>query len=267
MRNAWTAVCGVVLCCMGTVGAAGESKLLKPGEDAPPFSLPLLDGKREALRVWCGDTLLKPYVNSVKHTVIVNFWATYCKPCQKEIPQLSAFVKKHGADPIKLFCVSIDKEGAEKVRPFIKEKGYDVPVLLDPYARTAQRYGVKSVPALYVIGPGGAIQYAASGFDEAVDLVAKLEGIYADILAGKSAHGSAVDVAGEHVAVKDNAAAEAAPPEVSPRDRWKAVARVECGEKPADVARDIGVSAEELKGWYTELRQAALDLWAAEHGK
>jgi len=265
MRLAW----GCVLVLSVAMVAAGEeqSKLLQPGEVAPPFSLPLLDGKREALRVWCGDTLLKPYANPVKHTVIVNFWATYCKPCQKEIPELSAFMKKHASDPIKLFCISIDKEGAEKVRPFIAEKGYDVPVLLDPYARTAQRYGVKSVPALYVVGPNGVIQYAASGFDEGVDLGAKLERIYADIKAGKSASGSAVEMVGEQVAVRDHAASVSAPPEVSPRDRWKAVARIECGEKPADIAKDLGVSAEELKGWYTELKQAALDLWASEAGK
>jgi hypothetical protein len=91
--------------------------------------------------------------------------------------------------------------------------------------------------------------------------------VYADIQAGASPKGATVDVAGEQVAVKDHAAATTAAPEVSPRDRWKAVARVECGEKPVDVARDIGVNADELRGWYTELRQAALDLWATEASK
>lgn len=253
---------GFAACAM----ASDTLTLLKPGVEAPAFSLPTLDGKREALRIWCGDSLLKPYSNSVKHVVIVNFWATYCKPCQKEIPQLSAFMKKHAADPVKLFCISIDKEGADKVRPFVQDKGYDVPVLLDPYARTAQRYGVKSVPALFVIAPGGKIHYAASGYDEDSDILGKLEKVYAEVKAGKSSSSNKAEVAGEQVAVKNSATATA-PPEVSPRDRWKAVARVECGENPVDVAKGLGVEAAEVKAWYNELKESALNLWASEHGK
>jgi len=262
---------GVVLACVLAAGAAAGADsltLAKPGDEAPPFSLPGLDGKREALRVWCGDTLLKPYLNAVKHIVIINFWATYCKPCQKEIPELTAFMKKHQSESVKLFCISIDKEGAEKVRPFVKEKGYTVPVLLDPFARTAQRYGVKSVPALFVISPSGKIYYAGAGFDESVDLGAKLEGVLAKIKAGKASTGNKVDIAGEHVAVQNEAGtgAKAPPPELAPRERWKAVARVECGEKAVDVAKDVGVTEMEVKEWYEELKRVALELWASESG-
>jgi thiol-disulfide isomerase/thioredoxin len=248
----------------GTLLAADTAGVLKPGIEAPPFSLPTLDGKREALRVWCGDTLLKPHINNVKHTVIVNFWATYCKPCQKEIPELSAFIKKHAGEPISAFCISIDKEGADIVKPFVEEKGYDVPVLLDPYAKTAERYGVKSVPALFVIAPSGHIQYSAMGFDEKTNLGEKLEKVLADIKAGKKAAGGAgVEVNGEHVAVQAAAAPGSAAPSapIAASARWKAVARVECGEKVEDVARELATSPDSLRAWYKNLKQAALSLW------
>lgn len=255
---------GVLVLCAWLSGAAvgGEVTLLKPGEKAPPFSLPSLNGKRQALRVWNGDTLLKPYVNNVKHTVIVNFWATYCKPCQKEIPEISAFMKKHANDPIKAFFVSIDKEGVDKVEPFVKKKGYDITVLLDTYARTAKRYGVKSVPALFVIEPNGTIHHAASGFAEGTNLTEKLETIYAGIVSGKGPASADVEVSGDQVTVKDDAGeAPEAAAVLPPKERWQAVMRVECGEKPDDVAADMGVGVEDIRGWSKALKQAAMKMW------
>lgn len=247
----------------GAVCGAESGALIKPGEKAPTFSLPTLDGTREVLRVWCGDTLLKPYANDVKHTVIVNFWATYCKPCQKEIPQIAAFMKKHEGEPIKAFFVSIDKEGVSKVGPFVKNKGYDVAVLLDTYARTAKRYGVKSVPALFVIAPDGSVFYSASGFDESTNLTEKLETVYTSIKAGNKPASAEVEVAGDQVAVEEAPAeAPVAAAEFGPKERWQAVVRLECGEKPADVAEDLGVSVADLKAWGKQLKQAAVKLWA-----
>ncbi|MBD3167252.1 redoxin domain-containing protein [bacterium] len=255
-------VVGLSVCGTRTM-AADSGALIKPGEKAPTFSLPALGGSREVLRVWCGDTLLKPYANDVKHTVIVNFWATYCKPCQKEIPQIGAFLKKHEGEPVKAFFVSIDKEGVDKVGPFVKDKGYDVTVLLDTYARTAKRYGVKSVPALFVIAPDGSVFYSASGYDESTNLTEKLEGIYAAIKAGEAPASGEVEVAGDQVAVEESS--DSAPPaaaELTPKERWQAVIRVECGEKPADVAEDMGIDITDLRTWSKQLKQAAVKLWA-----
>ncbi len=249
--------------CAGAISAADRGAWAKPGDRAPTFSLPALDGKRQVLRVWCGDTLLKPYINDVKHTVILNFWATYCKPCQKEIPQIATFMKKHEGEPIKAFFVSIDKEGVDKVRPFVEDKGYDVTVLLDTYARTATRYGVKSVPALFVVAPDGSVFYSASGYDESTNLVEKLEKIYASIKAGAKPASEEVEVAGDQVAVEE-APADIPPAavELGPKERWQAVMRIECGEKPADIAEDFGVDVADVRSWSKQLKQAAVKLWA-----
>jgi peroxiredoxin len=159
-----------------TVYSAPVDTILKPGVKAPGFSMLTLDGSRVALNELCGDTLLNPYSNKVRNTVILSFWATYCQPCQKEIPELQKFMANHANDAIKLFCVSIDKEGKDIVDPFVKKYHYTVPVLLDRYKVTAGRYGVKHLPALFVIDAHGVIRYSSTGYDDKMKLQDKLEG-------------------------------------------------------------------------------------------
>jgi peroxiredoxin len=245
-----------------------ESKLLSPGTAAPGLNLPTLSGDRVSLSVYCGETLSKPYVNKVRQTVILSFWATYCKPCQKEIPELIAYADKHKTDNIVVLCVSIDKEGAAVVEPFVKEKNYTVPVLLDPYTKTAERYGVKSLPALFVIDTMGVIRYSSLGFDEKNPLGPKLEAIVKALREGTAI--KVVDAAGSFVPIQADAApakAEAASkraPAPSAKQKWNAIARVECGEQVDKVATSIGVSAADLHQWYADLKKAALTLWGAD---
>jgi len=234
---------------------ADTSTILQPGTTAPGFSLPTLTGTREVLSVYCGAQLSKPYVNNIHHIVILSFWATYCKPCQKEIPELHAFAAKHQKDSVKIFCISIDKEGADIVAPFVKEKNYTLPVMLDPYKATAQRYGVKSLPSLFVIGPDGIIRYSSTGFDERTNLDEKLESMLAGVRQGKSVQTDAIHGAGASVPVKQDA------PSFTAKQKWHAAAQLECGESPEKIAQDLNISAEDVRGWYNELKKAAQSLW------
>jgi cytochrome c biogenesis protein CcmG, thiol:disulfide interchange protein DsbE len=170
------------LCVFGE--SAPERKLLPAGTAAPGFSLPSLSGDRVSLSMYCGKTLSRPYLNKVRHTVIVSFWATYCRPCHQEIPELQTFADKHKNDNVVILCVSIDEEGADIVNPFVKEKGYTMQVLLDPYTKTAERYGVKSLPALFVIDTMGIIRFASHGYDAKNPLGPKLEKILKGIREG-----------------------------------------------------------------------------------
>ncbi|MBD3322351.1 MAG: redoxin domain-containing protein, partial [Chitinivibrionales bacterium] len=198
-------------------------------------------------------------VNDVPHIVILSFWATYCEPCQKEIPELMKFAEKHKDDPIKIFCISLDKEGASKVVPFVKEKKYTLPMLLDPYKRTSERYGVKKLPALFVIGPDGAVRYSSSGYDDKQSLVDKLDTIVSGIREGKEIDVEAEDAGAESVPVVENTSAGES---ITPRKKWNAVARKECGENPEAIAGELGVSVDELKAWYQELKEAAMATWS-----
>ncbi|MBN1575232.1 MAG: TlpA family protein disulfide reductase [Chitinispirillaceae bacterium] len=254
---------GIVLAVAALTVAAETPKILQPGTAGPTFSLPSLSQGRVALRLYCGDTLLKPHVNDIRHIVVMSFWATYCKPCQKEIPELMKFAEKHVGDSLKIFCISIDKEGERIVGPFIKEKGYTLPVLLDPYRKTAERYGVASLPALFVLDGRGIIRYASIGFKKNDPLDMKLEGIIGDIRSGRPVAAGAVVSQGESVAVE---AAPASAPKLqraplTAKDRWDAIVAVECGMSLEKLADSLAVEPQVIKGWYADLKKAAMGLW------
>ncbi len=251
-------------------GFAEAPKLLPPGTAAPSFSLPTLSGDRIALSAYCGKTLSKPFVNKIRHTVVLSFWATYCKPCQKELPQLAAFAEKHKADNVLLLCVSVDKEAEAAVAPFVKERGIGAQVLLDPYLKTSQRYGVRSLPALFILDTLGVVRYCSYGFDETVDFGQKIERLLADIKAGKTVS-TAPEKAGSEVALKADSSAPIAPgtaqtapqaPVFTPHQKWSAVVKVECGEPVEKVAAAAGAAPEELRAWREELKNAAIRLWS-----
>ncbi len=243
-----------------------EASILGPGTPAPTFSMPSLSGKRESLRVWCGKKLIKPYVNDISHTVIISFWATYCKPCHKEIPELHEFYKKHKDEHLRIFLISIDDKGAGVVVPFAKEHNYTLPILFDPYKKTAERYGVKSLPALFVVDPNGTIQYSSIGYKEDVPLLETLETVFSAIKEGKAVTVQEDDEKGESVAVQDEEVKDE-PKQFSSKQKWHAVARVECGEAPDVIANELGVEKSELKKWYADLKGAAIELWESKQAE
>jgi peroxiredoxin len=234
--------------------------LLQPGVKAPTFSLPTIDGERISLRTFCGDTLNKPHVNSFRHIVILSFWATYCEPCKKEIPELMNLAQSHSSDSIKFFCISIDKEGASKVEPVVSERKYTLPVLLDPYCKTAQRYGVSSLPALFVIGPLGDIYYSSSGYNESTQIGQKIEALISQIRNDTMNTGSSATESDSSSSIKD-VSREVLPKWISPKSRWEAIVKVECGMPVTSIADSLGVQPDEIRKWFTELKKAATDLW------
>jgi cytochrome c biogenesis protein CcmG, thiol:disulfide interchange protein DsbE len=272
--KAMVALCCAVFAMAGFCQNAQEGKLLPAGTPAPSFSLPTLSGDRVSLSTYCGETLSKTYINKIRHTVILSFWATYCKPCQKEIPELQTFAAKYKNDNVLVLCVSIDKEGAAVVDPFVKEKGYAVQVLLDPYARTSERYGVKSLPALFVIDSMGTIRFSSRGYDEKNPLGTKLEKIINAVKQGTKIPLSAdevvsfvpVDTTGLKDARQQGDEAAMAAQKISPKQRWNAVARVECGEPIEKVAASVRVSADEVRNWYNDLKKAAVIMWSSDTG-
>lgn len=154
-----------------------SSEIVKAGTKAPTFSIPNLDNKYVKLRTWCGDTLSTPYINKDRHTVVLSFWSTTCLPCIKEIPLLEKFQQKHADKKVKIFCISVDAEGAPKVKPHVEKFGWKLPILIDKYGVTAKKYGLVkknpktgrkevAVPSLIVIDTMRTVLYAHTGFEE-----------------------------------------------------------------------------------------------------
>jgi thiol-disulfide isomerase/thioredoxin len=61
-------------------------------------------------------------------TYVVNFWATWCKPCVEELPAFDQLSRKHASEPMKVILVSLDNptERETKVVPFLKRRGYEL---------------------------------------------------------------------------------------------------------------------------------------------
>jgi peroxiredoxin len=85
--------------------------------------------------------------------VLVNFWATWCPPCRKEMPDLEALYERFGA---KGFVVlGISDEESEKVAPFIGDRKVTFPVLLDPERKVHDEFVVDGIPKSFVYDRDG----------------------------------------------------------------------------------------------------------------
>ncbi|MCU1239604.1 MAG: hypothetical protein JWO71_330 [Candidatus Acidoferrum typicum] len=96
---------------VNAINSAGSPKAPKP---APDITLRDLDGK---------DLSLAQYKGKV---VLVNFWATWCEPCQVEIPWLIEMQQKYAAKGFTVLGIAMDEEGASVVTPWVQKERFDV---------------------------------------------------------------------------------------------------------------------------------------------
>jgi len=137
---------------------------LEVGDAAPTFYLKDLQDNDVFLRNYCGQKLRKPWKNKEKYVVVLSFWATWCGPCQKEIPVLQDIYKSYEGKNLKVYLVDVG-EKKELVVPFVKKKKYELPVLLDIYSMvSSKKYMVSSLPRLFVVDQDGVIQHITKGF-------------------------------------------------------------------------------------------------------
>ena len=85
--------------------------------------------------------------------VLVNFWATWCPPCRKEIPDLEALYERFKGQG--LVILGISDETAAKVQPFVHKEKITYPVLLDPGRKVNDIYSVEGIPMSFVYNRSG----------------------------------------------------------------------------------------------------------------
>lgn len=154
----------LILLFLSGAAHAQEKPALKTGDPAPTFVLKDINGTEVFLRDYCGD-LRQPWKNQTRHLVILSFFATWCQPCMKEIPQLQEISKEFRRQNLKIFLINL-KEDLAPVRKFCYEKKIHLPVLLDKYGVVAGKYQVTSLPRLFVINREGKIIWYTTGYQE-----------------------------------------------------------------------------------------------------
>ncbi len=109
--------------------------------------------------------------------VLLDFWATWCTPCLKSMPELQALHRKYADRGFAVVGISIDEGGAAKVRKFVAAKKLAYPIALDAGKAPAwEAFRVKAVPAAYLLDREGRIVAQWTGAPaNAAQLEAKLQ--------------------------------------------------------------------------------------------
>lgn len=96
---------------------------------------------------------------------VINFWATWCRPCREEIPSLNRLRKLMAGKPFQLISINY-AESAETIKHFLKQVKVEYPVLLDKEGNTSGLWNIIAYPSTFVIGSDGLIHY---GVNAAID--------------------------------------------------------------------------------------------------
>ncbi len=95
--------------------------------------------------------------------VLLNFWATWCGPCQVEIPWFIEFNKTYKARGLAVVGVSMDEDGWKSVKPYLATKKIDYPIVIGTEDVAKAYGGVDSLPSTFVIDRDGKIAFSHSG--------------------------------------------------------------------------------------------------------
>lgn len=118
---------------------------LSRGDRAPSFALPsLADGESVTLEDLRG------------RVVLVNFWATWCKPCEEEMPAMQNLHTELGQQGFALIAIAVDRS-REDVVAFQERLGIDFPIVLDPDQEAARAYQTTGFPESILVDAEGVI--------------------------------------------------------------------------------------------------------------
>ncbi|KGX87557.1 TlpA disulfide reductase family protein [Pontibacillus litoralis] len=141
---------------------------VQKGDIAPNVSLQTLDGETIRLSDFKGEK------------VFLNFWASWCAPCLKEMPEMQQFHEEFGDD---VTILAVNATGTEKseaiVKEFVEEGGYTFPIALDVSMDANTIFRAQALPTTYFIGSDGVIQqpakFGAMSYEFMVEMKDKLQ--------------------------------------------------------------------------------------------
>jgi len=142
---------GVLCCILLLSGCSGETQTpvtsgpVAVDQSAPDFTLSDLNGRSYTLSQLRGKV------------VIVNFWATWCPPCRKEMPSMEQLHRELSGEGLVLLAINIEKDGRRTVAQFLSSNPHSFPILLDEQEVVQKRYGVYQFPESFIIRKDGII--------------------------------------------------------------------------------------------------------------
>lgn len=161
-RSTFAAGCLALALCAASCGPAPQGATTPT--PAPPaagagsvsdFTLDDVDGKAHSLSDYLG-----------KNVILISFWATWCEPCKKEMDQLQTLYEAHKDKGLMILSISMDEpETQGDARPFVKQRGFTFPVLLDTETLvTNQLNPRRAAPFSLIIGRDQKIAWEHEGY-------------------------------------------------------------------------------------------------------
>ena len=127
---------------------------VSPGSAAPDFRAVTLDAHPVA----------KGIADYRGRVVLLNLWATWCGPCEVEMPSIEALHRDFATSGLKVVAVAVDDPGFEqRVRDFVARKGLTFEILSEGSGKIEADYQTRGIPATYLIGRDGLIRKRVAG--------------------------------------------------------------------------------------------------------
>ncbi len=154
-------VSALVACGPALSTGPGEKSTTEPADDnseegeIADFALKDVDGKTVALSDFLGDKV-----------IVISFWATWCEPCKKEMVQLQELYDLHKDKGVMMISISMDEpETQGDVRPYIKQRGYTYPILIDAESQvTNQLNPRRAAPLTLIIDRAGKVVWTHESY-------------------------------------------------------------------------------------------------------
>ena len=148
---------------------------LRPGDQAPDFTVKRADGSTFTLTDLQGRPVSLAALRG--RAIWVNFWASWCPPCQAETPVLRDTSAAYHARGLEIVGISVQETNAADVGAYAATYGLQYTVAADLSADIFHRYGVYALPTQYFIGPDGVIRDVVQGPMNTASAAAEVEAI------------------------------------------------------------------------------------------
>ena len=148
----------IIMVALGYLYTLGDADANKPlpagvngvklGQTLTPFILESLDGSQVS-------------IGQPGKITVLNFWATWCPPCQEEMPELDIFAQNN-QQKVTFYAVNL-QEHSEKVRNFMNKNQYTMSVLLDKDGAVGKKFQVTAIPTTIIVNKHGMVKFRKSG--------------------------------------------------------------------------------------------------------
>lgn len=141
-----------------------KNELLQVGDWAPDFALTDLNGEQHQLSEYKGQG------------VFVNFWGTWCKPCEKEFPLMEKQYQVYKDQGVEILAVNIAQSDYE-VRQFAEQRNLKFPIVIDKDKSVMEAYNIRPLPTTLLVNQEGKIEKIITGEMSEEDIASYMEQI------------------------------------------------------------------------------------------